>query len=159
MPNAQRHVSHGLLCEEARRRMASAGGNFNWSDRGASATGHPVVRDEVLGGMLELDAGAAHALHDVRLVHDDAPQPRLQRAALAEAAPKAERPHEPVVNRLVGERLITQNRDSNTQKPAVTTVIDRLGVTTPMAFADPHHLPDPLHPLFPLATRRQNSRL
>jgi hypothetical protein len=29
--------------------MASAGGNFNWSDRGASATGHPVVRDEVLG--------------------------------------------------------------------------------------------------------------
>jgi hypothetical protein len=34
MPNAQRHVSHGLLGEEARRRMASAGGDFNWSERG-----------------------------------------------------------------------------------------------------------------------------
>jgi hypothetical protein len=31
MPNAQRHVTHGLLCEEARLRMASTGGNFNWS--------------------------------------------------------------------------------------------------------------------------------
>lgn len=40
MPDAQRHVSHGLLCEEARRRMASAGGDFNWSERGASATGN-----------------------------------------------------------------------------------------------------------------------
>jgi hypothetical protein len=48
MPNAQPHVCHGLLSEEARRRMASAGGNFNWSERGASATAQPVVPDEVL---------------------------------------------------------------------------------------------------------------
>jgi hypothetical protein len=41
--NAQRHVSHGLLCEEARRRMASAGGDFNWSERGASATGKELA--------------------------------------------------------------------------------------------------------------------
>ena len=61
MPGAQRHVSHGLVCEEARRRMASAGRNFNWSERGASATAQPVVRDEVLGGMLELDAATARA--------------------------------------------------------------------------------------------------
>jgi hypothetical protein len=44
MPNAQRHVSHGLLGEEAGRRMASARGDFNWSERGQArpAASHGV---------------------------------------------------------------------------------------------------------------------
>ena len=52
MPDAQRHVSHGLLCEEARRRMASAEGNFNWSERGQA---RPLNRSSATRwwGMLE----------------------------------------------------------------------------------------------------------
>jgi hypothetical protein len=57
MPDAQRHVSHGLLCDEARRRMASAGDNSN-GPQARSLNRSSATRP---WGMLELDAAAAHA--------------------------------------------------------------------------------------------------
>lgn len=65
-------------------------------------------------------------LSSSRLVDHDPEEPAFERAAPAEAAPVPECPDEGVVHGLLAELLVTQDRDGNTQKHAVSIAIDAL---------------------------------
>jgi hypothetical protein len=54
----------GCYARKPAYRMASTGGNFNWSERGASATAQRVGRDEVLGG-------CSNSMQPPPALHDD----------------------------------------------------------------------------------------
>jgi hypothetical protein len=60
MPNAQRHVSHGLLREEVAGAWLVPR-QFRLVRARESATAQPVVRDDVLGGILERCSRRARA--------------------------------------------------------------------------------------------------
>ena len=70
------------------------------------------------------------------LVDGDAPEPRLKRAAPREGSAVTQRPDERVVNGLLGELLVMQDRDRDPQELSVAAPIDSLDCRTRIAFRD-----------------------
>lgn len=86
-------------------------------------------------------------LSPARLVDHDPEEPALARAAPVESTPVSQRPHERVVDGLLGKLLVAQDRGGDSQESAVTVPVDALDLIL-VAYLDLLSLYDPVRSSF-----------